>query len=83
MIRGIPGTRYQYITGRDKMKKCETCKHYSSLIVVPLEFGECWYCQKKHCIFCTHYGRYCKDYEHGENDGGRFSDEYDNEELED
>lgn len=58
------------------MKKCETCKHYSRLIEVPSGLGECKYCQKNHCVYCNDYGRYCKDYEQGENDGGKLFEEY-------
>lgn len=61
------------------MKKCKTCKHYSHLIVVPSDMGECWFCQKNHCIFCTNRGKGCGDYEYGENDGGRTMEEYEDE----
>lgn len=41
--------------------------------------GECWFCQKNHCIFCTNRGKRCGDYEYGENDGGRTMEEYEDE----
>lgn len=52
--------------------KCDTCKHYSRLNVV----GECEYCQKHRCVFCTRGGEFCNDYEQGENDGGRSCESY-------
>ena len=64
------------------MERCRTCKHFSALIVVPSGIGDCLYCQKNHCIYCNHYGRYCRDYEQGENDGGKLADDYDDEDEE-
>ncbi len=65
------------------MGNCKTCKYFSKLIWEPSEIGECCYCQKDHCIYCKQKGKYCKDYEYGENDGGRYADEYSDEEAED
>lgn len=56
------------------MRKCETCKNYSDLIVVPTGLGECWYCQAHECIFCTQYGKHCGKYEKGENNGGKLEE---------
>lgn len=58
------------------MKRCETCKYYSCLIVVPSGYGECKYCQKNHCVYCEQDGKLCGDYEQGENDGGKLFEEY-------
>ena len=63
----------------EKDKRCETCKHYNCLTTIPTSRGECWYCQKHHCIFCSNYGKKCKDYEFGENDGGRTAESYEEE----
>ena len=65
-----------------KETRCKTCKHYSRLVVVPSGYGECWYCQVGNCVFCTHDGQYCNDYEFGENDGGRTEESYEDEEDE-
>ena len=56
------------------MRKCKTCKNYSDLIVVPNDFGECWYCQAHECIFCTGYGKRCGKYEKGEDNGGKLEE---------
>lgn len=56
------------------MRKCESCKNYSDLIVVPTGLGECWYCQAHECVFCTRDGAYCDKYEKGENNGGKLEE---------
>lgn len=60
----------------EKQTKCSSCKHYSHLVVVPSGYGECWFCQAGNCVFCTHDGENCNDYEFGENDGGRSDESY-------
>ncbi len=70
----------QRILSKEKKKdRCETCKYYSCLTTVSTSRGECWYCQKHHCIFCTNHGEKCNDYEFGENDGGRTAESYEEE----
>lgn len=66
------------------MRKCYNCKHYSMLIPVSNGAYDCLYCQKENCIYHSNYGKGCKDYEEGENDGGKTLAEYEEEwELED
>lgn len=61
-------------------KNCDTCKYYSRLHVVDTGFAECHFCQANHCVYCENHGVKCKDYEFGENDGGKRDYEYDDEE---